>query len=536
MTSDNKKLFIKNQGLNKRLNKGLNKPIEENVEMVVASLQSQINANQEESLTKAMNMFSWTLEQLKDSTEGEFIGPISEANSIEFTSISTDTRTLQPGALYIAIKGENFNGHDFIEQAVQQGAVAILVDENSECLDSIVPGVEVQNTRIALGQFARWHRLQMPVKTLIAVTGSNGKTTTKTLLHNIFSLAGNTLATEGNLNNDFGVPRTLLNLRPEHEYAIIEMGANHPKEIQYLTALALPDIAMINNASGAHLEGFGSLQGVIDTKGEIFEGLNQIKNHKPGVAVINTDSPGFEDWQQSLRDLNVNSVVTFGSDVKADSKVDSVTTNTVCIDGKDVLGIAFDLIISKQKHHVNMPVLGFHNAMNAAACVAVAMSAGLSWQQILPGLVSFNGVSGRLQKTAINNGWLIDDSYNANPESVKAGIEALCSLPGKAIVCLGAMAEIGEQSDKAHQEIAEFAREKGVRNLYVLGEAAHNMPTHFGEGSQFFTSHAAMANLVVADIESAKTSDNKINVLVKGSRSAKMEKVSQAVLNKVVIK
>ena len=512
---------------------------EQNAEIIVASLQAQINSNQEEYRTQEMNMFSWTLEQLKESTNGEFIGPISEANSIEFTSISTDTRTLQPGALYIAIKGENFDGHAFIKQAVKQGAVAVLVDDSSECLDSIVPGVEVQNTRIALGQFSRWHRLQMPVKTLIAVTGSNGKTTTKTLLHKIFSLAGNTLATEGNLNNDFGVPRTLLNLRPEHEFAIIEMGANHPKEIEYLTALALPDIAMINNASGAHLEGFGSLQGVIETKGEIFKGLNQIKNRKPGVAVINTDSPGFDDWQQSLRDLNVRSIVTFGSKLKADFKVESVTTNTMSVDGVDdvddvdVLGIEFDLLYAKQKHHVKMPVLGFHNAMNGAACVAVAINAGLSWQQILPGLVSFNGVTGRLQKTAIKNGWLIDDSYNANPESVKAGIEALCSLPGQAIVCLGAMAEIGEASEQAHQDIAEFAREKGVNHLYVLGEAASNMPSHFGDGSQFFTSHDAMVSRVIADIEAAKTSDNNLNVLVKGSRSAQMEKVSKAVLSKV---
>ncbi|BCN93872.1 UDP-N-acetylmuramoyl-tripeptide--D-alanyl-D-alanine ligase [Thiomicrorhabdus immobilis] len=495
----------------------------ESAEAMVASFQAQINDSTKDFSTKDMTMFAWTLEQLRESTDGEFIGPVSEADTIRFTSISTDTRTLQPGALYIAIKGDNFDGHTFIEQAVQQGAVAVLV---SETVESIVPGVEVDDTRIALGQFARWHRQQMPVKTLVAVTGSNGKTTTKTLLNSLFSQVGNTLATEGNLNNDFGVPRTLLNIRPEHEFAIIEMGANHPHEIAYLTALALPDIAMINNASGAHLEGFGSLQGVINTKGEIFQGLNQIPGRNPGIAVINTDSPGFTDWQQRLQKLAVTKVVTFGSKASAQFRVEHFKT----LDSV-ASGIEFELDFSDQKHLVTMPVLGFHNAMNAAACVAVAISAGLSWQQILPGLVSFSGVSGRLQKTAINNGWLIDDSYNANPESVKAGIDALCSLPGQAVVCLGAMAEIGVGSAQAHREIAEYARDRGVYRLFVYGEAAKNMPDAFGENSQFFNTHEAMAQTVVATITSAAESQQKMNVLVKGSRSAKMEKVSQAILN-----
>lgn len=503
------------------------KPLKEteNVEALVATLQLQINDSNAESLTKDLAMFAWTLEQLQESTDGEFIGPVSGVEKIRFTSISTDTRTLQPGALYVAIKGEHFDGHAFIDQAVKQGAVAVLV---CEAVESIVPGVEVEDTRIALGQFARWHRLQMPVKSLVAVTGSNGKTTTKTLLQNIFSKVGHTLATEGNLNNDFGVPRTLLNLRPEHEFAIIEMGANHPKEIAYLTAMALPDIAMINNASGAHLEGFGSLQGVIDTKGEIFQGLNKIKGHKPGVAIINTDSPGFESWQQLLQSLAVSDVVTFGTQESADFRVEDFTTQASVASG-----IEFNLNFANQPHHVSMSMLGFHNAMNAAACVAVAISAGLNWQQILPGLLSFSGVSGRLQKTAIKHGWLIDDSYNANPESVKAGIDALCSLPGVAIVCLGAMAEIGEGSVQAHQEVAEFARNRGVSNLFVYGEAAKHMPEAFGENSHFFETHEAMAQTVVSLIDRLANGKKNVNVLVKGSRSAKMEKVSQAILKEV---
>ena len=487
----------------------------------VAALQAQINPESNQ-LTEDLTMFSWTLEQLKDSTNGDLIGPLSEENTIQFTSISTDTRTLQPGALYIAIKGENFDGHAFIDKAIQQGAVAVLVSED---VDTVVPGVEVEDTRIALGHFARWHRLQMPVKTLIAVTGSNGKTTTKTLLNNIFSLVGKTLATEGNLNNDLGVPRTLLNLRPEHEYAIIEMGANHLKEISYLTDLALPDIAMINNASGAHLEGFGSLQGVIDTKGEIYQGLNQIAGRKEGVAIVNTDSPGYQDWLLRLDGLGVKQVISFGTQPEAQVRVSDFQ-----IQETESSGIIFCLNLPNEKHQVSMPVLGFHNAMNAAACVAVSQAAGLNWQQILPGLVSFTGVSGRLQKTAIKTGWLIDDSYNANPESVKAGIDALVSLPGLATLCLGAMAEIGEGSAAAHQEIAEFASDRGVTNLYVYGDATRNMPEAFGDNSQYFATHDEMAKTVLKQLSKAEQNQQKMNVLVKGSRSARMELVSQGIL------
>ncbi|WP_460187972.1 UDP-N-acetylmuramoyl-tripeptide--D-alanyl-D-alanine ligase [Thiomicrorhabdus hydrogeniphila] len=511
----------------------------ETSEQLVENLQNQLNGNNDVSaINKETNMFFWTLEQLCESTDGDRIGPISD--TVKFTSISTDTRTLQPGALYIAIKGENFDGHVFIDKAIQQGAVAVLVSDD---IDVIVPGVQVADTRVALGEFARWHRLQMPVETLIAVTGSNGKTTTKSLLQNIFSNVGNTLATEGNLNNDFGVPRTLLNLRPEHQFAIIEMGANHQHEITYLTALALPDIAMINNASGAHLEGFGSLQGVIKAKGEIFEGLNKIPGRKPGVAILNTDTNGYKDWLFSLEKMNVKNVISFGTAKNAQVKLANFTTannqvNQASQNKEDSLSIAFDLIINGNNkdvavHRVQMPVLGLHNAMNAAGCTAIALAAGLNWNQILPGLVNFTGVAGRLQKTRINHGWLIDDSYNANPESVKAGIDALVSLPGLAILCLGAMAEIGKTSQQVHQQIAEYAKIKGIKYLFVFGEAAKNMPNVFGENAHYFETHSALANHLLAILSQPDNQQKAMNILVKGSRSAKMEMVVQNILQSV---
>ena len=522
-------------------------------EALVARLQNQVNSHQLVEEDKQMlgkfkgstptdkgRSFSWTLTDLCQSVDGELIGALDAEQQCCFTSISTDSRTLEAGALYIAIKGENFDGHKFIKQAVQQGAVAVLISEIGFADDLHVPGVLVDDTRIAFGLFAKWHRLQMPLKTLIGVTGSNGKTTTKTLLLEIFQKVGKTLATEGNLNNDFGLPRTLLNLRPEHEFAIIEMGANHPHEIAYLTHLALPDIALINNASGAHLEGFGSLQGVIETKGEIFQGLNQRKESaepaNKGVAVMNCDSPGYADWLEICAHLGVKNMVSFGTCKQADVRVEDFQ-----VIGS---GIRFDLSLSatiepsglQQKKTVEMPLLGQHNALNAAACVAVALSAGLIWPQIQPGLVSFSGVPGRLQKQAITTGWLIDDSYNANPASVKAGIDALTSLPGLAILCLGAMAELGDTALAAHEEIALYAKQKGVDFLLSYGQATQQMPAEFGVQAGYFESHEALTDALSKILRQQKQENQLANVLVKGSRSAQMERVTQAIVERFLSK
>ncbi|VAW49311.1 UDP-N-acetylmuramoyl-tripeptide--D-alanyl-D-alanine ligase [hydrothermal vent metagenome] len=495
----------------------------EDPEQRLSYMQAQINSSEhsikEGEMQAEESDFLWALMDLQQAVDGEFIGAMDHDQRVRFTSVSTDSRTLKAGALYIAIKGENFDGHDFITQAIQQGAVAILV---SEVVKSIVPAILVDDTKLALGLFAKWHRQQMPVKKLIAVTGSNGKTTTKTLLLHIFQNIGETLATEGNLNNDLGVPRTLLNLRPKHEYAIIEMGANHRKEIGYLTHLAEPDVALITNAAGAHLEGFGSLQGVVEAKGEIFQGLNQRGIKKEGIAVINTDSYGYLDWVQRIKALGVTKVVRFGTSEKADIVITGLTSAEQ--------GIQFNLTIYGVSYGVKMPVLGEHNAYNAAACVAIALSAGLSWSEILPGLTHFTGVSGRLQKQAITTGWLIDDSYNANPESVKAGISTLVNQPGQSILCLGAMAELGAHSVEAHKEIALYAKQKGVDYLLVYGDATKEMPDIFGSQATFFESHKALSEHVAHILKSHPPS-SEINILVKGSRSAQMERVSESILN-----
>ncbi|MDG6778506.1 UDP-N-acetylmuramoyl-tripeptide--D-alanyl-D-alanine ligase [Thiomicrorhabdus sp. zzn3] len=470
----------------------------------IAELEQQL----QNPINERHDPFFWLLEELAQAVDGDLIGPLSES-STPFTSVSTDTRTLEPGALYVALVGERFDGHEFIEEAIRQGAAAVLV---SQPVETIVPGVLVEDTRLALGVFARWHRRQMPVNTVVGITGSNGKTTCKALLQSIFSNVGLTLATQGNLNNDYGVPRTLLELRPQHQFAVIEMGANHCGEIAYLTQLVEPDVALLTNASGAHLEGFGSLQGVIDTKGELFIGLNRY--HGNGWAILNADSVGFEQWQASLSDLGVENYLTFGEQNPADIQVQGFSSN-----GEQ---IEFDLSVKGERQTVTMPMLGRHNAVNAAGCTAAALAAGLSWAEIMPGLVNFSGVGGRLQRTRLaNGGWLIDDSYNANPQSVRAAIEALSALPGKTALCLGAMAELGDSVTDAHEEIAAYARERGVDRLYVYGEAAQTMPSVFGEMGQWFDDHDALADAVQRALALAQID----HVLVKGSRSAHMEKV-----------
>ena len=454
--------------------------------------------------------FFWTSEQLVAACDGELIGA-----NCQFSGVSTDTRSLQAGELYIAIIGESFDGHQFVEQAQMLGAAAVLV---SRALEIDIPQIVVQDTRIALGKFAQWHRLQMPVKTVIGITGSNGKTTTKTLLAQLFSLQGSTLATQGNLNNDFGVPRTLLALRPEHEYAVIEMGANHQGEIRYLTHLVQPDIALLNNAAEAHLEGFGSLEGVIAGKGEIFEGLDVQRNPK-ACAVLNADSPGFEQWLQKLQQLELPHKKVFAKHTQAaDVSYSDVLQEDSALSFTLTLRSSGDEVVS---YPVKAPIVGAHHASNIAACCAVGLAAGLEWSQMAPVIAGFNGVSGRLQRKTYTFGTLIDDSYNANPASVAAAIETLGKMSGHNILCLGAMAELGNYAHAAHQALLEKALTYGFSQIYLLGEY---WPDTDEAHVQIAQTHQEIAQALLVDIQAL---GRPVNILVKGSRSAKMETISE---------
>lgn len=452
---------------------------------------------------------AWSLNNLAEWAQAELIDVTGDADQHVCQGISTDSRSTRPGDCYIAIKGERFDGHAFIEQAIAQGAVALLVSEPG---DYAVPSLLVADTRIALGLMARGHRQAQNLNSLIAVTGSNGKTTVKSLLAHILQTQAPTWATPGNLNNDFGVPRTLLQITAQHRYAVIEMGANHAGEIDYLTRLAQPDVALITLAAEAHLEGFGSLQGVIDTKGEIFNGLSD-----QGVGVINTDSPGFDQWRGKLA---TKKIITFGRSDQADIRV---------VGGQSTQkGITFELVVNDESHSVCMPIMGLHNAMNAAAACAVCLAVGLSWSQIKPGLESFQGVAGRLQTYQSAQGLLIDDSYNANPSSVKAAIDTLAALPGKTVLCLGAMAELGIDAKLAHAQIGIYARQKGIDYVLAYGKDTRATLAAFNADQLQPLSHSEISDQVQLLIDTHQP----IDILVKGSRSAQMERVVETLLER----
>lgn len=446
-------------------------------------------------------------------------GQLSGANDGICYGVSTDTRKIKTGDLFVALKGEHFDGHEFIDQAVAKGAAALMVmsplDESLE-LAADIAVIQVADTRIALGDLARNHRRQLKAVKLVAVTGSNGKTTVKAMLAHILSAQGSCLATQGNLNNDLGVPLTLLNMHSGHEYAVIEMGANHPKEIDYLTHIAQPDVALITLAAGAHLEGFGSLQGVIETKGEIFNGLSP-----QGTGIVNVDSPGADLWQAALAERGL---MTFAQKVDADVRV--------VAPHQTPQGLKFELQYQGQNFPVLMPVLGLHNAMNAAAAVSVCLVLDLKIEQVLPSLADFSGVQGRLQTYSLAQGVLIDDSYNANPHSVKAAIDTLVALDGRAVLCWGAMAELGAETQAAHEDIGRYARQQGVDDLLSYGDATQAGQRLFN-GDELSKCYDDHETLLAALQQILACQQGGVNVLVKGSRSAQMDAIVKMLLKEI---
>lgn len=421
-------------------------------------------------------------------------------------SVSTDTRTIEAGALFVAINGENFDAHDYLDRALEKGAVAALVDHD---VDTDLPVIRVKDCRLALGQLASYWRQQLSVK-LVGLTGSNGKTTVKEMLSCILSEVGSVVATAGNYNNDIGMPLTLLRIKPEHEYAVIEMGANHIGEIAYLTQLAKPDVALLNNAAPAHLEGFGSMQGVADAKGEIFSGLGA-----DGVAIINRDDQ-YSDYWASLCDEHKK--IFFGMDSSAD-----VTSQ---INESDYDG-HFMLCLNDEKTEVAMNVLGFHNLKNALAASAAASALGVDISSIKSGLEKFSAVKGRLQLSEVEaNSVVIDDSYNANPSSVKAAIDVLSALNKTSVLVLGDMGELGANAEALHAEIGEYAKKKNINAVMTFGALSGFAAESFGENASSYEDKKEL----IKDLK--KQLENGVAVLVKGSRSMHMEDVVTALTEK----
>lgn len=438
-----------------------------------------------------------------------------KGKNVSFAGVSSDTRTLKSGELFVALKGERYDGREFLTQAREKGAVAALVAEPDSAAAAAAlvaqggfPLLIVKDTRKALGELAAYWRSRFAIP-LVAVTGSNGKTTVKEMLAEILRKATGApqtvLATRGNLNNDIGVPLTLLEMRSQHRYAVIEMGMNCPGEIAYLTGLAKPDVALVNNVAPAHLAGLGSLEQAARAKGEIFRGLS-----KNGVAVINADDEYADLWRglcagKRVLDfgLNHSAAVTARCDLRGSGAEMSVQTGSGGM-------------------HIRLQVAGLHNASNALAAATCALALGVSSEAISAGLAAFSGVSGRLQRKLGKNGaLLIDDTYNANPESVRAAVEVLSRETGKKILVLGDMGELGEQGPALHTHIGSQAKTAGVDVLYTLGELSAGAARQFGKGARHFT----QIEELLAEVE--KLLAPGVTVLVKGSRFMQMERVAE---------
>ena len=443
----------------------------------------------------------WRLSEIARATSGHLVG-----DDIVAHGVSTDTRSIGAGQLFVALRGERFDAHDFLAQAVAAGAAALLVQEASR-LPHGVPAVVVDDTRIALGRLAAaWRaRFTLPV---IAVTGSNGKTTTKEMIAAILKAAfgAAVLSTRGNLNNDIGLPLTLLGLSGAHRAAVIEMGMNHPGEIAYLAKIGAPSVALVTNAQRAHLEGVGSLDEVAREKGAIFDGLPP-----DGIAVVNEDD-AFAPYWRGL--AGGRPVLGFAIDRPAD------VSGVVRQHG---LQFTLDLTAPQGAATIALRIPGRHNARNAVAAAAACLAAGVPLPAVVAGLENFAGVKGRLQRRAGRLGAeILDDTYNANPDSVRAGIDVLASTVGRKVLVLGDMGEIGEASGQYHDEIGGYAKSQGIDRLFALGEAAQQAVRNFGEGGQHFCS----VDKLVAAVD--KELGPETTVLVKGSRFMKMERVADA--------
>jgi len=448
------------------------------------------------------------MSQAANALNGELIG----ADEM-FTAVSKDTRDLVDGALYVAIKGERFDGHEFVGQASAAGAAGVLVSERQSVQ---IPQICVNDTRLALGELAAYWRQQFNGK-LVGVTGSNGKTTVKEMLRSILEQAAgadHVLSTTGNLNNDIGMPMTLLNLRQQHRFAVIEMGANHPGEIDYLTHIAKPHVAVITNAGPAHLEGFGSIEKVASSKAEIYTGLVE-----GGTAVINADDAYAGFWKSVCKQLGDDKhVITFSMrNESADVFAELTRTNgKTAIQMKSPLGNGV----------IRLAVPGRHNVMNALAAAAVAVALGVSLDDIIQGLDAFGGVSGRLATCFTSGGArIINDTYNANPQSLYAAMDVLAASAGDTWLVLGDMAELGDDKEELHRQAGEQARALGIRHLLATGDLARYAVESFGGDAQFFQDRQQL----IEQLEQGITGNSV--VLVKGSRSMGMEQIVNALLD-----
>ncbi|MGP4123408.1 MAG: UDP-N-acetylmuramoyl-tripeptide--D-alanyl-D-alanine ligase [Sodalis sp. (in: enterobacteria)] len=452
-------------------------------------------------------MIPFTLSAIAPVLNAERVG-----NDCAILAVVTDSRVTSAAksSLFVMLKGEQFDAHDFAEQAVSAGAVALLVKRR---LPLDVPQLIVADTRRALGQLGAWVRQQLSVR-VVALTGSSGKTSVKEMTAAILRQCGQVLATEGNFNNDIGVPLTLLRLTPEHDFAVIELGANHLGEIAWTTELVQPETALVNNLSAAHLAGFGSLSGVAQAKGEIFSGLQD-----KGRGILNFDSHDWLHWQQVL---GQKAVWRFA--VHSSEGVDFFARDIV----SDQQGERFILNSPQGECAVRLPLPGQHNIANALAASALALSVGAGLPALAAGLAQLKAMPGRLFPITLGaRQLLLDDSYNANVGSISAAAQVLADMPGYRVMVVGDMAELGNEAAECHRQAGKVVALAGIDKVLSIGTLSHLIGETGGRGEHFQNKPALIARLVQLLSEQPV-----MTVLVKGSHSASMAQVVRALQEK----
>lgn len=427
---------------------------------------------------------------------------------IIFSGCSTDSRTIKDGNLFIALKGENFDGHDYVSIAEDKGASSLLLENEAS---HNKPAIQVKNTRQAMGLLAKEWRNELSIP-LVAITGSNGKTTVKEMVSSILSEIAEVHATSGNFNNDIGVPLTLFGLDKKHQYAVIEMGANHPGEIEWLSAIASPNVAVITQCAPAHLEGFGSIEGVAKAKAEIYSGLQS-----SGTAIINADDNFAGFWKETCSHLK-----QFSFGIKSDS-ADVIAKDITILTEKNA--IRFELHCAGESIQITLPLSGEHNVMNALAAAACCLSLNITMSSIKAGLEKMSPVKGRLQiKKGLQGIRIVDDTYNANPTSLSAALKVLQQYKGSRILILGDMGELGDTAEQMHKEAGKLAKKYDVDNLFCIGELSTAAANSFGKNAFHFDSHSELTDSVLDFLDEDTT------VLIKGSRSMQMEKIVNALI------
>jgi UDP-N-acetylmuramoyl-tripeptide--D-alanyl-D-alanine ligase len=478
--------------------------------------------------------------KLKLSTAALWMNAKLFGEDHSFQGLCTDSRAVQPGNIFVAIKGENVDGHQFLEQVQASGAVAAIVDHVQDHIS--LPQLKVDNTVLALGRLAQKYRQSFPIP-LAAVTGSCGKTTVKEMLASILSVGGPILASQGNLNTEVGLPLTLLRLSEEKRCGVVEMGARQKGDIQYLMSLAEPDVTTITNAGVAHMEIFGSERGIAEAKGEIF---SQLKAN--GTAVINRDDKYAEYWKSLIK---TQKILTFGL-VDSEGSSPQLKPNFTCRDLQETSeGCQFELITPTGNRKIFLKAFGKHSVSNALAAAAMAYALGRPIDEIVMGLEKFTPVSGRLQiKSGIAGSKILDDTYNANPVSVKAALAVLANSSTKVnsnsngntkdhknhektIFVMGDMLELGPNASQLHREMGEEALRLGIHKMYGIGSLTVEAIKAFGTGAEHFSDKASLIQTLIQDLKtSAQEKDlGNTRILVKGSRGMRMEEIVQALLS-----